>query len=311
MLTQTDNLPLEQITFLVPCHNEELTLSTVISGIRAVSPHSRIIVGDNNSTDGTRKIAVDLNVDVVIENFKGKGLVVRKLLENVDTQYCCIVDGDATYDLSCVPQLFIAMLTDNIDMVVGSRVYANPKSERRGHRLGNKFFVKVFNLLFSSNYVDVLSGFRILNRRFISSFPINTKGFEIEIEMNAHAKFMNFSYLSMPINYFKRPEGSQSKLNTIRDGITILLKMMTALRSFRPFRYFTVTGMPGLIIALFLFFRAGLSFLETGLVPYLPSLIVGSCILIMIFSGLLAGLILESISEVKLSVLNKFISNVK
>jgi glycosyltransferase involved in cell wall biosynthesis len=309
MVTNSQELVLNRITFLIPCHNEEITLAKVISDIRAVSPNSKIIVGDNNSTDRTRQIAIEHNVDVVIENFKGKGLIVRKLLENVETQYCCIVDGDSTYDLSNVPQLFRAMLEENIDMVIGSRVYSNPNSERRGHRLGNKLFVKIFNSMFSSNYTDVLSGFRILNRRFMNSFPINAKGFEIEIEMNAHAKFMNFSYLSMPINYYRRPEGSQSKLNTFQDGIIILFKMMRALRSFRPFRYFLVMGMPGLVVAFLLFLRAGLSFLETGLVPYLPSLVVGSSILIVIFSGLLTGMILESIAEVKLSILNKFISN--
>ena len=213
------------IAVLLPCYNEEAAIGTVIDGFKRALPGARIYVYDNNSTDGTYEAAVAAGAIVRREMLQGKGNVVRRMLADIDADIYILADGDATYDPSAAGALIEALVTRNLDMMVGTR-NGGDGAFPRGHRFGNHLFNRILAHMFGDGFTDILSGYRVLSRRFAKSFPVTSSGFEIEAELSVHALDLKIATGEMPLPYATRPEGSQSKLRTYRDGTRILLTLI-------------------------------------------------------------------------------------
>jgi glycosyltransferase involved in cell wall biosynthesis len=283
------------VAILIPCKNESISINKVIRDFQKVWPSSKIYVGDNNSSDNTAEIAIDLGCDVVFEFQPGKGNIVRRLLKEIDADYYVIVDGDNTYDTSSLVEMLEKIVTLNLDMVIARRIIAKEQkySERRGHQIGNQIINKAFNFIFKSNYKDVLSGYRILSADFAQTFPSKSTGFEIEVELNAHASWMNASVLEVDSNYKPRSDGSASKLRTIHDGVKILKEIVVLSRKSKPIRHFFIFFFPFGGIALYLVSRAVIPYFSTGFVKNVPSLIVGTSLFLLIYTMWSNFLIME------------------
>jgi len=272
-----------RIAILIPCRNEAISIEKVIKDFQMVLPQAEIFIGDNNSTDSTAELSRRLGCHVVFEYMPGKGNVVRRLLREVDADYYIIVDGDDTYDPRTVIIMLAQMEKFNLDMVIARR--KTPKNalklERNGHHFGNKIIGLFFNFLLNSKYKDVLSGYRVLNADFAKSFPSKSTGFEIEVEMNAHASWMNASVLEVDSEYSSRNDGSTSKLNTFRDGYKIAREIFVLSRRSKPIRHFFVFFSPIFAVSVILIARAMFAYLDSGRVEYIPSLVVGMGMLVL------------------------------
>lgn len=242
----TDPQPV--VAVVVPCHNEESTIGQVIAGFRSVIPSCVVYVADNNSTDRTSEMARASGATVISEPRPGKGFAVRRLLADADADCFIMVDGDNTYDPGAAPEMVMKVLRDHVDMVNGARVSTgeDPDAYRRGHALGNAVLTWIFQKLFALPLEDTLSGYRAMSKRFVKSFPSGSTGFEIEAELNAHAAIVGMPVAEVPTAYRSRPEGSNSKLNTYRDGWRILLRNLRLFRDARPNRAFFFLSVPWL-----------------------------------------------------------------
>ncbi|NQV44720.1 MAG: glycosyltransferase [Rhodospirillales bacterium] len=289
------------IAVLIPCFNEALTIAKVITDFRKALPDGDIYVYDNNSTDGTVAEAKKAGAIVRTEPQQGKGHVVRRMFADIDADIYVMADGDDTYDASRAQDLVSCLIDNQLDMVVGSRSTEDHRAHSRaGHRLGNEVLTQTVRRLFGRGVTDMLSGYRIFSRRFVKSFPAIARGFEIETEITVHALQMGLPIDEVETNYFDRPAGSTSKLNTYRDGLRILNTIFLLFRDNRPLLFF---GAGFLLFASFSIILAGPVFgtyMDTGLVPRLPTAILATGAMLLGFLSLACGLILDSVSRGRL-----------
>jgi len=288
---------------LIPCFNEAATIAKVIGDFRAVLPEAVIHVYDNNSTDGTAEVARRSGAVVGCEPRQGKGHVVRRMFRDVEADIYVLVDGDATYDAASLPRLVDALLA-GADMVVGARLGTEAAAYRRGHQFGNRTLTRVVGGIFRRKMRDVLSGYRVMSRRFVKSFPVLSTGFEIETELTVHALGLDLSIVEIDTPYYARPAGSVSKLSTWRDGLRILATVLRLYRSERPLSFFAVLGALLAAVSVALAIPLLVTYAETGLVPRLPTAVLATGLMILAFLALAVGFVLDIVTrgrrEVKL-----------
>jgi glycosyltransferase involved in cell wall biosynthesis len=286
-----------RIAVLVPCFNEEAAVATVIADFRKALPSADIFVYDNNSTDRTIAVAREAGAIVRRERRQGKGHVVRRMFADVDADIYVLVDGDATYDAASAPKMIEALLAERLDMVVGLRIDQAQAAWRPGHRTGNwlltSFLAQVFGLVFK----DILSGYRILSRRFVKSFPVLSDGFEIETELSVYALELALPVIEVETPYYARPEGSASKLNTWRDGFRILGTILKLYRSEKPLRFFTTIGIFLALVSIGLAIPVFVTYLDQGIVPRLPTAVLSMGLMILAMLSLSSGLVLDTVTR--------------
>ena len=283
------------IAVILPCYNEEAAIGATVAGFRAALPYARIYVFDNNSSDRTVEVARAAGAIVRTERMQGKGNVVRRMFSDVEADIYVMADGDATYDAAAAPALIRMMIDERLDMVVGARKSEIEEAYRRGHRLGNKMLTGILARLFGRTFSDILSGYRVFSRRFVKSFPVLSAGFEIETEISIHALELQMPVGEVITQYGARPEGSMSKLSTYRDGWRILWTIMTLFRIEKPVLFFgAIGGLLGLL-AIILAIPLGITYLETGLVPRLPTALLATGLVILAVLNWFCGLILATV----------------
>jgi glycosyltransferase involved in cell wall biosynthesis len=287
-----------RIAVLVPCRNEAATVATVVADFRAALPQAIVYVYDNGSTDATALAAKAAGAVVRTEVRPGKGGVVRRMLGEVDADVYVLVDGDATYDAASAPRMVAELAGNDLDMVTAVREeQAGGAAYRRGHRLGNRAFNALLGVLFGSRPTDMLSGYRVLSRRFAKSFPANSRGFEIETEMTVHALEQRLPVGEIRTPYYERPAGSQSKLSTYRDGVRILWKTAMLFRDERPLVFFGAFALAFGVAGLALGGSVVVEYMETHLVPRLPTAILATGLMLLSFLALGCGLILNNVAR--------------
>lgn len=283
------------IAVILPCYNEEAAIGATIAGFRAALPHARIYVFDNNSSDKTVDVARAAGAIVRTERMQGKGNVVRRMFSDVEADIYVMADGDATYDATAAPALIRMMIEERLDMVVGARKSEVEEAYRRGHRIGNKMLTGILARLFGRTFSDILSGYRVFSRRFVKSFPVLSAGFEIETEISIHALELQMPVGEVVTQYGARLEGSVSKLSTYRDGWRILWTIMTLFRIEKPVLFFGAIGGLLALIAVILAIPLGITYLESGLVPRLPTALLATGLVILAFLNWFCGLILATV----------------
>jgi len=286
-----------RIAVLVPCYNEEAAVATVVADFRKALPSAAIYVYDNNSRDRTATVAREAGAIVRSERRQGKGHVVRRMFADVEADVYVLVDGDATYDAPSAPRMIDQLLDDHLDMVVGLRVDQVQAAYRLGHRTGNRMLTGFLASTFGHAFKDILSGYRVFSRRFVKSFPVLSDGFEIETELAVYALELSLPVAEIETPYYARPEGSFSKLNTWRDGFRILGTMVKLYRSERPLRFFAVIGGVLALAAVILAIPIVITFIETGLVPRLPTAVLSMGLMIMALLSVSSGLVLDTVTR--------------
>ncbi|MGM4921461.1 glycosyltransferase family 2 protein [Tardiphaga sp. 804_B3_N1_9] len=286
-----------RVAILIPCFNEEVAVATVVNDFRRALPAATIYVYDNNSTDHTREVASQAGAIVRSEPRQGKGHVVRRMFGDVDADVYVLVDGDATYDATSAPAMIEALLNDRLDMVVGRRIEQQVAAYRLGHRAGNSLLTGFLSMTFGQNFKDVLSGYRVFSRRFVKSFPVLSDGFEIETELSVHALQLALPVAEIETPYFARPQGSISKLNTWKDGFRILGTIMKLYRSEKPLRFFGTIGLFFGIVSIGLAIPVTVTYLETGLVPRLPTAVLSTGLMIVGVLSFSSGLVLDTVTR--------------
>jgi|ERR1017187_519193 glycosyltransferase involved in cell wall biosynthesis len=289
------------IAVVIPCHNEEAFVGTVVRDFAATLPTAQIYVYDNASTDSTADRAREAGAITCAEPRKGKGNAVRRMFADVDADIYVMVDGDATYDPATAPSMVKMLLEQNLDMIVAARrAHENDEGVyRKGHTSGNAWFTRMIRRLFGGEFSDVLSGYRVMSRRFVKSLPVFSEGFEIETELSAHAVRVRAACDEVPTQYRSRGDGSLSKLRTYRDGFRILLHIIRLYEEMRPLQFFTFCGAVLTAIALGLGIPVIDEFARTGLVLRFPTAILALGIQIVAFICLTAGIILRSVGRTR------------
>ena len=286
-----------RVAVLLPCYNEEAAVAQCVKSFACALPSARIFVFDNNSKDKTAEVASAAGAEVRREHRQGKGNVVRRMFADIDADIYVMADGDATYDASSVSTMVSLLVRDNLDMVVGCRTLDDSEAFRRGHRFGNKMLTSVLAWMFGRQFSDILSGYRVFSRRFVKSFPSLSGGFEIETEITVHALEIKAAVGEVLTKYVARPAGSASKLNTYRDGRKILSAMISLFRQERPAIFYGVlAGVLG-AVAMGLSIPLLLTYLETGLVPRLPTAILATGLILLAALSMVCGLILDTVTR--------------
>ena len=287
------------IAVLIPCYNEAKTIEKVVSDFKKVLPESVIYVYDNNSTDGTDEIARAAGAIVKYEYRQGKGNVIRSMFRDIEADCYIMTDGDDTYPAEYARQMAELVLEKNADMVVGDRLTATyfTENKRAFHNTGNKLVRKLVNLIFKGNITDIMTGYRAFSPMFVKSFPIQSKGFEIETEMTIHALDKNFHVVSLPVDYRDRPAGSVSKLNTVSDGIKVLKKIVRLFKDYKPLAFFGIVSLLFALAGIGLFIPILIEFFKTGLVPKMPTLLGASVFVIISMLSLVCGLVLDTVAK--------------
>jgi len=286
-----------RIAVLVPCYNEEAAVASVVASFRKALPSAEIYVYDNNSRDRTAAVARDAGATVRSERRQGKGHVVRRMFADVEADIYVLVDGDATYDAPSAPRMVDKLLDEHLDMVVGLRIDQSQAAYRLGHRTGNRMLTGFLSSTFGQEFKDILSGYRVFSRRFVKSFPVLSDGFEIETELAVYALELSLPVAEVETPYYARPEGSFSKLNTWRDGFRILGTILKLYRSERPLRFFTIIGVLLALAAIILAIPIAITFIETGLVPRLPTAVLSMGLMIMALLSVSSGLVLDTVTR--------------
>lgn len=273
----------KKIAVLIPVYNESKTIEKVIMDYKKVLPEADIYVYDNNSTDGSDKIAKDAGAIVRYETKQGKGNVIRTMFREIDADCYLMVDGDDTYPAEDARKMCEYVLQNNVDMVIGDRLSSTyfKENKRAFHNFGNKLVENMINKIFKSKIVDIMTGYRAFSYNFVKTFPILSKGFEIETEMTIHAIDKNFTLKEIPVKYRDRPVGSESKLNTFSDGFRVIKTIFTLFKEYKPALFFNIIGSLILVLSILLALPVFIEYFETGLVPKFPTLIV-ACILLVI-----------------------------
>ena len=282
------------VAVLLPCYNEEAAVGQVVAAFRKVLPGAAIYVYDNNSTDRTVEVAAGAGATVRREMYQGKGNVVRRMLADVEADVYVLADGDLTYDAGAVGRLIDELVSRNLDMVVGRRV-GDDGAFPRGHRFGNALFNGVVARLFGPGFTDILSGYRVVSRRFAKSFPASSAGFEIETELSVHALDLKLATAEIELPYGTRPENSTSKLKTFRDGARILMTIAMMYRALKPFRFYGAICLALALVSLVLGAPVLATWLATGLVPRLPTAILSAAVMQLAFLSLACGLIVDAV----------------
>jgi glycosyltransferase involved in cell wall biosynthesis len=285
------------IAVLLPCYNEELTIADVVRRFRETLPTAAIYVYDNNSRDLTALRARAAGATVIREPRQGKGNVVRRMFADIEADIYLMADGDGTYAPEDAPQLINTLLTERSDMVVGTRRGVTDDAGRTGHAFGNSIFNSLYKWLFGSEFTDIFSGYRAFTRRFVKSFPAVSGGFEIETEMSVHASQLKLPVSEIGLDYGRRPEGSSSKLSTYRDGAKILWMFAMLMKETQPLRFFGAFAVLFLASSLFLMVPVLIEFVETGLVPRMPTWVLSVGLLLLSMLAAVTGLILDSVSR--------------
>jgi hypothetical protein len=291
-----------QVAVLVPCYNEERTIEGVVRAFRRSLPDALIFVYDNNSSDRTAEVAAKAGAIVRTEPRQGKGNVVRRMFADVDADIYVLVDGDDTYDAAVAPELVERMIRQRLDFVNGARIEASAGAYRTGHRLGNRLISGVVRAIFGRDFSDMLSGYKIFSRRFVQSFPSMSRGFEIETEFTIHALELQMPCAEIYTAYRERPAGSASKLRTLPDGIRIAWLILRLVKDERPLAFFTLLGALCVVASLALGIPLVREFVDTGLVPKLPSAVLAASLMVLGALNLTAGLILDLITKTRREV---------
>ena len=306
---------MDKVAVLIPCYNEELTIGKVVQDFKKYLPGAVIYVYDNNSTDKTAEIARESGAVVRYERKQGKGNVMRSMFRDIDAECYILVDGDDTYPAESAPELVSAVIDKGGDLVIGDRLsstYFN-ENKRLFHNSGNVLVKNLINRFFKSNIKDIMTGYRAFSYEFVKTFPVLSQGFEIETEMTIHALDKNFSIISIPIQYRDRPEGSQSKLNTYKDGFKVIMTIFNLYRLYKPFQFFSIFALLFLTLSIFFFTPVIIDYARTGVVPRFPSLIVSTALFIVSALSFSVSLILDSVRknsrqqfEIFLNMVNMF-----
>ncbi|MFO1024117.1 MAG: glycosyltransferase family 2 protein [Acetobacteraceae bacterium] len=286
-----------QVAVLIPCHNEEAAIAKVVRDFHAALPDATVYVYDNNSTDATVAEATAAGAVVRREPLQGKGHVVRRMFADVDADLYVLVDGDDTYDAVAAPDMVDLLAAQHLDMVSAARCEHARAAYRPGHRFGNQVLTGMVRWVFGAGISDMLSGYRALSRRFVKSFPALSAGFETETELTVHALALHMPVAEIKADYRPRGAGSASKLNTLRDGMRILRTIVTLVQQERPLQVFSTTAMCLCAIGIGLGTPLVLEFLNTGLVPRLPTALLATGLVILAFLALACGLILDAVSR--------------
>lgn len=284
---------------LIPCYNEEAAIAAVVRDFRAALPDATIYVYDNNSRDKTVEIAAAAGAVVRREPLQGKGNVVRRMFADVDADVYVLVDGDDTYHAPSAPLLIAKLTGEQLDMVNAQRISTADAAYRRGHVLGNRLLTGLVGGFFGKRTDDMLSGYRVFSRRFVKSFPALAGGFEIETELTVHALEMRMPFTEVPTPYKERPPGSVSKLSTYRDGLRILFMIGKLVKEERPLQAFGVAALALALSSLLMAVPLIMTFIDTGLVPRLPTAVLAAALMILSFLALTCGLILDSVTRTR------------
>lgn len=287
----------KKIAVLIPCYNESMTIEKVVKDYKKALPNADIYVYDNNSTDGTDKIAKKAGAIVRYEYRQGKGNVIRTMFREIDADCYLMIDGDDTYPAENAKEMCDLVLSGLADMVIGDRLSSTYFSENKRpfHNFGNRIVRFLINFLFKNKVKDIMTGYRAFSKEFVKGFPVLSKGFEIETEMTIHAVDKNFKLVEVPVDYRDRPKGSVSKLNTYSDGIKVIRMIATLFKEYKPFYFFGLFALLFLILALIFGIPVVVEYFRIGLVPRFPTLIVASIFLVLSMLLWITGIILEVI----------------
>ena len=290
---------MDKIAVLIPCYNESKTIEKVITDFKSVLPEAIIYVYDNNSKDGTDEIARKAGAVVRYERQQGKGNVIRRMFAEIDAECYVMVDGDDTYPAECAREMVDTLLNDKADMIVGDRLSSTyfDENKRPFHNFGNSIVRWSINTLFKNDIKDIMTGYRAFSYRFVKTFPVLSKGFEIETEMSIHAIDKNMFVENVVIDYRDRPEGSESKLNTYSDGFKVLMTIVRLFRTYRPMAYFGIIATVLFLLSIGFFIPIVVNYAQTGLVPNFPTLIVCGFVAMAGLQSLFAGLVLKTIYQ--------------
>ena len=288
---------MDKIAVLIPCYNESKTIEKVVTDFKNVLPEAVIYVYDNNSTDGTDAIAKNAGAVVRYEYKQGKGNVIRRMFMEIDAECYVMVDGDDTYPAGAAREMVEKIFHRNVDMVVGDRLSSTyfEENKRPFHNMGNSVVRWSINRLFKNEIKDIMTGYRAFSYRFVKSFPVLSKGFEIETEMTIHAIDKNMFVENSIIDYRDRPEGSESKLNTYSDGFKVIRTIIRLFRTYRPMAFFGVIAAVLLLLSLGFFIPVLVAYIQTGLVKNFPTLIVCGFVALAAIQSFFTGLILQTI----------------
>lgn len=303
----------QKIAVLIPCYNESKTIEKVVKDFKTVLPTADIYVYDNNSSDGTDKIAQNAGAIVKYERRQGKGNVIRSMFHDIDADCYIMVDGDDTYEAKDAIKIVEAVLKHDADMVIGDRLSSTYFSENKRpfHNVGNKTVRFLINKLFKNNIKDIMTGYRGFSKKFVKTFPVISKGFEIETEMTIHALDKNFYIEEFPIEYRDRPLGSESKLNTVSDGIKVIKTIAKLFKEYKPFAFFSIISIILWIISLGFFTPIFIQFLETGLVSKIPTVIVSGITAVIGSLMFICGIILDVVVKKHRQLYELFLNQVK
>ena len=288
---------MKKIAVLIPCYNEAQTIAKVVKDYKEVLPEAEIYVFDNNSSDGTDKIAIKAGAKIEYEYKQGKGNVIRSMFKKIDADCYLMIDGDDTYPAEHAREMCDLILEGKADMVIGDRLSSTyfTENKRPFHNFGNKIVRWLINTLFKSKVVDIMTGYRAFSYEFVKTFPVLSKGFEIETEMTIHSLDKNLLLREIPITYRDRPEGSVSKLNTYRDGFRVLKTIARLFKEYRPMFFFSLVSILLVIISLIFGVPVVIDYFKTGLVDRMPTLVFSLFILLGAVMMLVCGLILDVI----------------
>jgi glycosyltransferase involved in cell wall biosynthesis len=287
------------VAVLIPCFNEAVAIARVVADLRNALPRAAVYVYDNNSTDGTAEAARAAGATVRREPLQGKGNVVRRMFADVEADVYLLIDGDGTYDASAAPLMVDRLLQDELDMVTGVRVAESAAAYRMGHKFGNRALTGMVANIFGDRCADMLSGYRAFSRRFVKSFPALAFGFEIETELTVHALELRMPIADLSTRYGSREEGSASKLHTVRDGLRISAAIVRVVKEERPLKFFTLIGLLFFLTALTFGYPVLITYLNTGMVPRLPTAILAMGLMIIGSLSCTAGVILDSITNAR------------
>ena len=291
---------MDKVAVLIPCYNEAATIKKVVEDFKRVLPEGGVVyVYDNNSKDGTAEIARAAGAVVRHEYQQGKGNVIRRMFREIDAECYLMADGDDTYPAEHAPEMIDLVLNRQVDMVVGDRLSSTyfEENKRPFHNFGNWIVRFGINTLFKSSIKDIMTGYRAFSYQFVKSFPVLSKGFEIETEMSIHAVDKNMSVENVIIDYRDRPEGSESKLNTVSDGFKVIKTIIRLFRTYKPFAFFSLLALVLVLLSAAFFVPILVDYFRTGLVERFPTLIVCGFVVIAAVQSFFAGLILENIQQ--------------
>lgn len=285
----------DKIAVLIPCYNEEKTIGKVVRDVRETLPEAVIYVYDNNSTDRTVELATEAGAIVRYEYKQGKGNVIRRMFREIHAECYLMIDGDDTYPLESAPEMVDKVLNHNADMVVGDRLSSTyfTENKRPFHNFGNTLMRVCINKLFRTDIKDIMTGYRAFSYEFVKTFPVFSKGFEIETEMSIHAVNYDMQVENVVVEYRDRPEGSVSKLNTYSDGIKVIMKMIQLYKNYKPLKFFGALAGLLALVALIAMIPVFAEYFSTGEVPRFPTLIVAGFVMLAGIQAFFAGMILE------------------